>query len=485
MDDRAAAILTQALRAYALERLGKTDEALEVAREVKAQNPTDEALLSTLALTFKLTGNMEEMTEMYEKALEQDPQNESRARDVYYCYARTREYKKQQQLAQKLYKAFNKPQYVYWAVTAMVQQYEHSPSAMGSTMLQLGERMLEKVLREVEPDRQPSAEELQLYVHLLRLQGKTQEAVAALDLVRSRPFDIAQIHDEMSIEDGTVVKITPATLAALHTELMVELQDWSGAVSTLKDMLRKEPDNWANHKQLVKCTFSVAGESNVEELVRQTTELQQFIRELQAENPKLRGPYLSEMHLLCEWAKASNSSDVPAGWAMAANAANLELGSLASTVAGQIAVLVVAYFEIFDQRVCSFEDMKPYLAFLVSKGRQCIQLLVSHYAPIAHGLAESIMRQAIPTRTAPADEPDAAYDAAAGALRRELFKYCRTKQVLCYLGALQRPRENIKLELNEMFQVYQHTLPLNDAATGGKREVQLVRPSHCTQQFQR
>lgn len=203
-------------------------------------------------------------------------------------------------------------------------------------------------------------------------------------------------------------------------------------------------------------------------------ELQAFIRELQAENPKLRGPYLGEMHLLCEWSKHSSGPDIPPGWTMACNAANLELGGLAATATGQIVVLTVAYLEIFHQRVCSFEDVKPYLASVIASGRAGIRILVDHYSPLAHGLAEQVMRQPIPVRSAALDEPDAEYDAAAAALRRDLFKYCRMKQVLCYLGSMQHPRENVKLELNEMFQVYQHTLLLNEGATGGKREVQLV-----------
>lgn len=46
--------MVKALKAHALERTGRADEALELCREVKARNPTDETLLSTICLTFKV-----------------------------------------------------------------------------------------------------------------------------------------------------------------------------------------------------------------------------------------------------------------------------------------------------------------------------------------------------------------------------------------------------------------------------------------------
>lgn len=46
--------MVKALKAHALERTGRADEALDLCREVKARNPTDETLLTTICLTFKV-----------------------------------------------------------------------------------------------------------------------------------------------------------------------------------------------------------------------------------------------------------------------------------------------------------------------------------------------------------------------------------------------------------------------------------------------
>eukprot|EP01036_Dinobryon_divergens_P039271 gene39271-51740_t len=45
--------ITKALLAYLLVSMQKTAEALQVAREVKAMNPTDDSVLNALSWTFK------------------------------------------------------------------------------------------------------------------------------------------------------------------------------------------------------------------------------------------------------------------------------------------------------------------------------------------------------------------------------------------------------------------------------------------------
>lgn len=50
--------IVKTLKAHALERMGKLEEALDLCREVKARNPTDDAILSTLVLTFKVSKSL-------------------------------------------------------------------------------------------------------------------------------------------------------------------------------------------------------------------------------------------------------------------------------------------------------------------------------------------------------------------------------------------------------------------------------------------
>lgn len=46
--------MVKTLKAHALERLGRTEEALDLCREVKARRPADDVVLSTLVMTFKV-----------------------------------------------------------------------------------------------------------------------------------------------------------------------------------------------------------------------------------------------------------------------------------------------------------------------------------------------------------------------------------------------------------------------------------------------
>ena len=70
------------LKAHALERTGKHDEALALCRQVAARKPTDTSVLSTLALNFKLLDAVEESTACYENALAVMPTDTELAQEV-------------------------------------------------------------------------------------------------------------------------------------------------------------------------------------------------------------------------------------------------------------------------------------------------------------------------------------------------------------------------------------------------------------------
>jgi tetratricopeptide (TPR) repeat protein len=68
------------LKAHALERLDKTEEALALCAEVQAKNPTDDAVLSTMLLVYKHAGASDEAIICYENAVKLQPGNEERAK---------------------------------------------------------------------------------------------------------------------------------------------------------------------------------------------------------------------------------------------------------------------------------------------------------------------------------------------------------------------------------------------------------------------
>ena len=85
-----------ALKAIALERLGKAEEALTVTREVATATPatTDETVLSTLMIAFKALGRAEEGTACYEAAFAAEPRNSELAGMLFSSYMKTAEFAK-------------------------------------------------------------------------------------------------------------------------------------------------------------------------------------------------------------------------------------------------------------------------------------------------------------------------------------------------------------------------------------------------------
>jgi N-terminal acetyltransferase B complex non-catalytic subunit len=116
--------IIKALKAHALERIGHSDEALELCREVQANCPTDEPTLHTMSLVYRNSGEYEEIHRCYDAAVRKDPLNESLSIGLFGCLVSQQIFSKAQQLAMKMSKLFNKPEYMIWAATCMTFEVE-------------------------------------------------------------------------------------------------------------------------------------------------------------------------------------------------------------------------------------------------------------------------------------------------------------------------------------------------------------------------
>ena len=101
--------MVKALKAVTLERMGRTEEGLKLARDVASAlaPPADDHLLSTLNIVFKATGHSAEGAAAYASAFEQEPKNEELGASLFGAWLREREYAKAQQLMMKMYAARN------------------------------------------------------------------------------------------------------------------------------------------------------------------------------------------------------------------------------------------------------------------------------------------------------------------------------------------------------------------------------------------
>ena len=101
--------MVKALKAVTLERMGRTEEGLKLARDVASAlaPPADDHLLSTLNIVFKATGHSAEGAAAYELAFSQEPKNEALGLALFGAWLREREYAKAQQLMMKMCAARN------------------------------------------------------------------------------------------------------------------------------------------------------------------------------------------------------------------------------------------------------------------------------------------------------------------------------------------------------------------------------------------
>ena len=168
--------LVRVLKAHALNQMGRSDEALALCNEVKAEDPTDEPTLSTMATVYRGLGQLGEAMGCYEKAYAADPDNEEMAVATFFCYVRADEGVKQKQHAMGMYKRFQKAKYLMWASVSMVIE----ASSKGPAGLALAEKMMAKALGAAGDEEAAAGQASQIHVRVLRDRGNFADAIALL-----------------------------------------------------------------------------------------------------------------------------------------------------------------------------------------------------------------------------------------------------------------------------------------------------------------
>ncbi|RDX73502.1 N-terminal acetyltransferase B complex auxiliary subunit NAA25, partial [Mucuna pruriens] len=117
-----------ALKALVVERMGKLDEAFNVAVSARdllyANEPLlmDDLTLSTLQIVFQRLDHMDLATGCYEHASSKYPSNLELMMGLFNCYVREYSFVKQQQTAIKMYKLVGEERFLLWAVCSIQLQ---------------------------------------------------------------------------------------------------------------------------------------------------------------------------------------------------------------------------------------------------------------------------------------------------------------------------------------------------------------------------
>jgi hypothetical protein len=368
-----------ALRAYSLARIYETAEALDLARKLMTTLPTDSGVLDTLAHTFKACNAEADMCTCYEHALTQRPDQTEYSIQLFYCYVRIHEHKKMQLLAQKLYKQTNARHFLFWSVCALLLQLQANPQSVAAPMITVAEKMLGKALQvdqqsdakqaskvgEKQPV-QPGAEELELYVEVMKRANRQDQALVDIDtLFTNRPGPTPINDNNVFVENSELVRPHILSVQTMKIELLQSLvakhagnaDQRDGAIKKLLETALQQlvlyPDQWSAHLIALDIAvyhptaYKAASSGSATHAVAAH---RSYLLEKQAANGSLRGPYLAEIALLCRHAAASGASS-----------------QRPSTQ--ELMPLLLNYIDKFQTKQCLLSDNRPILGTI----SECLQ----------------------------------------------------------------------------------------------------------------
>eukprot|EP00873_Tetraselmis_striata_P024799 jgi/Tetstr1/445063/TSEL_032868.t1 len=366
------AFLVQVLKAVALQRLGRTQEAVQVCDAVRAGKPSDDHLLNTMALVYKPAGEMGKMAEAYEAAAAAAPGDEDLQRQVFGMHIRCGNLVKQQQTAMKLSRSFGGDVYGWWVTITILQQARRAMRADSSAMnpAQLLKLAASMIARQKSKNGQEatSHEQLLVFLDVAHAEGRHAEALEAL---RGPMGALASIAAERQL---------------LEAHCLERLSAMSEAAAIYKVCWEANPDDLALAKLYMDCSLpatrtSLPGASSrllvgvrggVDGELHPAAETEQqgepgadsaaAVDAVQAtvdavlaaatSGPHLvRGPHLAAVELAARKHRQQ----------LAAGAGDSEASAMA------IAEAVVAYFEVAATKMSCAADLRPYTPLLAAQ----------------------------------------------------------------------------------------------------------------------
>ncbi|XP_053986052.1 N-alpha-acetyltransferase 25, NatB auxiliary subunit [Hylaeus anthracinus] len=302
------------LKALALLRLGKENECQIIMDEVRLEVPCEDSTLQVMSICYREIHQPNKISEVYEAAAKADPNNEELLTHLFMSYVRLGDYKKQQQTALALYKLKPKNPYYFWAVMSIVMQATHADEKLAKGVtLPLAERMVLKLIKE---GKMEAEQEVQLYLMILELQGKSEEMLNVL----SEPL-------------ASHLSSIPQRKAAL----LLKLERFPEAADAYKELIRENIDNWAYYQDYV---FAALKYQKPEECL-------DFLNKIiTTSEKKVRAPYLAKFELL----KHTQNKEI--------------IENTADPVD-----LMHQYFSQFGEKDCVVGDLRLYLDLLTPTGR--------------------------------------------------------------------------------------------------------------------
>eukprot|EP00698_Gefionella_okellyi_P015551 TRINITY_DN4390_c0_g1_i1.p1 TRINITY_DN4390_c0_g1~~TRINITY_DN4390_c0_g1_i1.p1 ORF type:complete len:915 (+),score=248.43 TRINITY_DN4390_c0_g1_i1:97-2841(+) len=326
-------LLVHALKALSLERLGKPDEATTLCDEIFKTSPIDEGILQILTPTLRNLGKGSESTAAYEKAWEKRPSDEALAIGYFHGLVREQVYSKQQQVAMKLFKQFNRPKYYYWAVISLVNQVDSGAPAM---LLDLAQRMMDKMITD---NKLAEYEELWLYLDILRRKGMHADGLKVLAGPLGGLCKILVDRLRAALPFAIAAGLTADVIIISRALLNHFSDDWAILLHYITAVCAGVTTPVSNDCTVLLTACNEPVSAQVDDVAAARVFLKDLQTRAQAEaGVTRRGPFLAE----------------------------IELESRAGAVEDILAPLLVQYTKLFASRPCCAEDVLPYVRKLTA-----------------------------------------------------------------------------------------------------------------------
>ncbi|XP_059149615.1 N-alpha-acetyltransferase 25, NatB auxiliary subunit-like [Physella acuta] len=324
------------LKALALLRMGRQAEGTAILAAIHESEPTEEQTLNAMSICYKEAQQYNKIASLYEAASKHQPNNEDILSCLFMAHVRLGNYQQQQRTAMLLHKLRpNKNPYYFWAVMSIVMQAHKNEEQKKPIFLTLAEKMTRKYIEE---DKIEAEAEILLYLIILELQEKWDEALKVLE-------------GPLGEQLGNELNLRETRLANVCTKLGI----WDKVNSIYKKLLNHTPDDWLFWLKYLDSGFHLADGSTPSQedgdksavtpdcsLESMLAYIKEKISEMQ-DGVLLRGPYLAEIEFLKRLLQRKSD--------------------FAATV-GSALNLLQEYYKRFGQKACCYTDMKLYVDLL-------------------------------------------------------------------------------------------------------------------------
>ncbi|KAI8610937.1 N-acetyltransferase B complex non catalytic subunit-domain-containing protein [Chytriomyces sp. MP71] len=334
-------VVIKAMLAYATEKTGKPQEAVQMCRELISLKPAviEDLSLQLISQCLRSARQFEDVVTLYANASSALPSSVEFATHHYMSLVRVGNLKQQQLVALKMHKQFKENKYLFWAVTSIFLQV--CPESQGAAVpagqtniyLPLAEKMLDKAQDE---NRISSFEEVYLHMMVMKAQKKHLGCVKLLS-------------SEISTR---LCKVEPE-LKHLVLESLNAAEQTDSVLELCRDGLREMPDDWRIYVIYVQALYTMIVEHSDEavQIPYQTQEVMKaraFIESLQT--GKSKGPYLGEIELLSKFSAFEGD--------------HLFLIISIKHTLPDLVPLLLNFFVRFGATISFFEDLKRYLTLV-------------------------------------------------------------------------------------------------------------------------